>query len=133
MTPSQIAKAAGISPATRHFVLRDEYGLPYDGSRSAHVLAALQRDDLAPGLDDAARIAARGLYKSYSTGRMNVHLALRIREQLTPYQLCALVAHVAATAGVDADDVWPCGVTVGYLADYWINKHADELAVDGAP
>lgn len=114
-----IAKAAGIAPRTKNFVLRDGYGFAYDGSRCEHVLAALQRCDKTPDLDHAARIAAMGLYKSFTTGRMNVQLARRVREQYSPYQLCALVARIAKEAGENA--------TIGYLADSWINQHADEL------
>jgi hypothetical protein len=36
-----------------------------------------------------------------------------------PDQLCALVARIASEAGANA--------TIGYLADNWINKHANEL------
>lgn len=119
VTAKQVAKAAGIGTRTRKFVLRDEYGLAYDGFRCEHILAALQRSDKTPDLDRAARIAAMGLYKSFTTGRMNVHLARRVREQYTPYQLCALVAKVANGAGENA--------TIGYLADDWINEHHAEL------
>ncbi|QYN17518.1 hypothetical protein [Amycolatopsis sp. DSM 110486] len=119
VTAATVANAAGIAPRTKHYVLRDEYGIAYDGNRSTHVLAALQRSDRTPDLDHAVRIAAMGLYKAFTTGRMNIHLARRVREQYSPYQLCALVARIANEAGPDA--------TIGYLADHWINQHADNL------
>jgi hypothetical protein len=122
VTAAQIAKAAGIAPRTKHFVLRDEYGFAYDGSRIDHVLDALSRDDLAPGLDQATYIAARALRKCYSTGRMNVLLAASVRQR-TPYQLCKMVAHIAN--GVGADEL--IRHSIGQVADFWINEHRDEF------
>lgn len=116
---ADIAKAAGIAPRTKRYVLRDEYGWAYDGFRCEHVLAALQRSDKTPELESRARVVAMGLYKSFTTGRMDIHLARRVREQYTPYQICALVAKVA-----NSYDGFP---TIGDLADSWINSHADEL------
>lgn len=118
-TTAKIAQAAGITPRTKHFVLRDDVGVAYPGSRAEHVLAALQRADRSPGLNQTARTAAMGLYKCFTTGRMDFQLARRVREQYTPYQLCALVARIAGEAGPDA--------TIGSLADDWINQHANNL------
>ena len=116
---TDVARAAGIAPRTKRFVLRDEYGFAYEGFRCEHVLAALQRSDKTPGLEHRARIVAMGLYKSFTTGRMNIHLARRVREQYSPYQLCALVAKIA--------NAYTGEPTIGDLADFWINEHADEL------
>jgi hypothetical protein len=118
-TAAQIARAAGIAPRTKNFVLRDEYGFAFDGSRTEHVLDALQREDLAPGLGQRTRICAIALRKCYATGRMNVELARHVRERCTPYQLCALLARITA--------LYPGFPTVGELADGWINEHREEL------
>lgn len=116
---AEIAKAAGIAPRTKRFVLCDEYGWAYEGFRCEHVLAALQRSDKTPALDFRARVVAMGIYKSFTTGRMDIHLARRIREQYTPYQICALVAKIA--------NAYQGEPTIGDLADFWINRHANEL------
>lgn len=118
VTARQIGNVAGIAPRTKRFVLRDEYGIPYDGSRSSHVLGALSRSDKTPGLSADVHRVAYAVNKCFSTARMNVQLAQRIREQYSPYQICALVAKVH-NANPDAN--------VGELADFWINQHADEL------
>jgi hypothetical protein len=117
VTAKQIAKAAGIAPATRHFVLRDELGLAYDGSRTAHVLAALARIDKTPGLPAGVRTAAYATWKCLITARMNPTLSLRV-QAYSPYRVCALVAQIH-TANPDAQ--------IGELADFWINEHAKEL------
>jgi hypothetical protein len=119
-TTSEIAKAAGITPRTKRFVLHDEYGFAYPGTRTDHVLAALQRTDLVQ-LDRRTFTVACALRKCYVTGRMNVELARRVREQKTPYQLCAMVAKIA--------ELWEGDESqgVGDLADILINKWADQL------
>jgi hypothetical protein len=119
ITAAQIAQAAQIAPRTTTFVLRDHDGAAYPGNRAEHVLAALQRGDRTPDLPAGARTAALGLYKCFTTGRMDVQLARRVREQYSPYQLCALVARIATDTGPAA--------TTGYLADDWINQHATDL------
>lgn len=118
-TAKQIAKAAGISPNTKRFVLTDEYGFAYDGSRNEHVLAALQRSDKTPDLPQDARIVAMGIYKSLTTARMNVMLANRVREDYSPYRLCQMVAQVANKVGPNP--------SIGLIADTWLNEHKDEL------
>ena len=119
VTTAQIAKAAGISPRTKKFVLRDEWGLPYDGERVDHVIAALSRNDKAPGLPSHVYTAAYALWKCYRTGRMSDYALLRrVREQYTPYQLCALVAKIH-NAAPEAQ--------IGELADDWINANAATL------
>lgn len=116
---ADLAQAAGIAPRTKRFVLRDEYGVAYDGTRSEHVLDALCRSDITPTIDFRTRIVALGLRKCYTTGRMNVQLARRVREDCTPYQLCGLVTKISA--------MFTGEPTIGELADFWINAHADEL------
>lgn len=120
MLTMEIAKAAGIAPSTKRFVLRDEYGLSYPGTRTDHVLAALQRTDLVQ-LDRRTFTVACALHKCYTTGRMNVELARRVREQKTPYQLCAMVAKIAKLWQGDESE------GVGNLADILINQWADQL------
>jgi hypothetical protein len=117
-TAKEIAQAAGIAPATKRFVLRDEFGLAYDGGRSAHVLAALCRSDKTPALSAGVHTTAYAIWKCLTTARMNLELGRRIREDYSPYRICALVAQVAnATPGAQ----------IGELADFWINAHAAEL------
>jgi hypothetical protein len=116
VTTAQIAKAAGIAPRTKNFVLRDEYGFALDGGRTIHVLAAIQKVDI---MDQRTKVAALALFKCYTTGRMNAELARRVREQYSPYQLCGLVVKIAENY-----DGTP---TIGDLADFWINAHRDEL------
>ena len=121
-TTAQIAKAAGIAPRTKRFVLRDEYGIAYDGSRTEHVLSAVARHDLTPNLDQATHIAARAAVKAITTGRMNPTLANRM-QQFTPYQVCKVVAYIVGTYGAQkliTDSVGP-------VADYWLNEHSDEI------
>lgn len=120
ITTREIAQAASIGPRTKHFRLTDEYGLAYDGGRTYHVLAALGRSDKTPALDQRTRIVAAGMFKCFTTGRMNVHLARYLREDLTPYQLCGIVAKIA-----NSYQGWP---SIGDLADTWINQHAAGLA-----
>lgn len=120
MKTKDIAAAAGISPRTKRFVLLDELGLSYSGNRTDLVLAALQRPDRVK-LDRRTFMVAAALHKCYATGRMNVELARRVREQKTPYQLCAMVAKIA--------ELWEGDVSegVGNLADVLINRWADQL------
>lgn len=122
VTTAQIAKAAGIAPRTKDFVLRDEFGFAHDGSRTDHVLSALGRDDLTPGVGQAVYIAAHALRKCYVTGRMNSQLAATM-PQRTPYQLCKMVAHIVN--GVGTDQI--IAHSVGPIADVWINAHRDEF------
>lgn len=121
MTTTQtIAKAAGIAPRTRKFVLTDECGFAYDGNRNTHVLAALNRSDKTPELDERTRRIAQAVYKSLTTtGRMNSSLAVRILADYTPYQVCGVVAKIS--------EKFEGEPTIGELADFWINKHAEEL------
>lgn len=126
-----IARAAQITPETKDFALLDDCGLPYDGSRSAHVLAALQRSDKTPGLSASTHLVAAALYKCFTTDRMNPELARWVREECSPYDLCLLVARIESLYQQDLaasapDSMFRTG-GVGYLADHWINENAEEL------
>lgn len=114
-----VAKAAGIASRTKRFVLRDQYGVAYDGGRSEHVLAALCRSDKTPDLDWRTRTIANAVYKSITTGRMNPSLAVRMTADYSPYQVCGVVAKIA--------QMYDGEPTIGELADFWINAHAEEL------
>jgi hypothetical protein len=114
-----IAAAAGIAPRTRKFALTDEFGSRFDGGRTSHVLAALARSDKTPELDQRTRIVAMAVQKSLSTGRMTPALAVRMIADYTPYQVCGVVAKIAEKFEGDP--------TIGELADFWINAHAEEL------
>lgn len=115
-TAKAIAAAAGIGPRTKRFVLRDADGLAYDGDRTEHVLAALCRSDRTE-LPTVVHYTAYAIYKCLVTARMNPALVSKVRAY-SPYQICKLVAHVAGVAGE---------LSVGELADTWINAHAGEL------
>ncbi len=116
-TAKAVARAVGITPATRRFVLRDEYGLPYDGRQYDLVLAALSRPDRTPTLDARLHTVAYALRKSMTSGRMPAASENRIAEY-SPYQLCALVARVANDC---------LETTVGGICDGWIAAHHVEL------
>lgn len=120
MNAKQIATAARISPRTKHYVMCDELGLADDRYMPRHmqVMAALNRSDRT-SIDFRERVVAMALVKSINTGRMNVNLARRVREDYTPYQICALVAKISAAYQGDP--------TIGDLADFWINAHAEQL------
>lgn len=115
--PADIARAAGIAPRTKRYVLRDEYGYAYDGGRYEHVLCALMRSDKTDGLSFKVRTVAMALHKSISSARMNPVSSLRI-QAYTPYQLCALVARIAN----DCPET-----TIGGICDRWIAANHKDL------
>lgn len=126
ITAKQVAQAAGIAPRTKQFTLRDEYGDPrcdadgfrFEGCRTEHVLLAIA---FANNVDGSVDIAARAIYKSFTTGRMRIDLVRHFREDLTPYQICAAVAKVVNEYGTYNLHTR----SVGAVADYWLNEHAD--------
>jgi hypothetical protein len=61
---------------------------------------------------------AYAVWKCFTTARMNLDLARRVREDYSPYRVCALVAQIANANG---------NAQIGELADFWINEHAAEL------
>lgn len=117
VTGRQLAAAIGIGPRTKRFVLRDSDGIPYDGRRAHLVLAALARSDRTPDLSADVHTVAYALHKSLTTARMNPAIANRVCE-LTPYQLCALVARVVR----DCPET-----TTGGICDTWLPRHQSEL------
>jgi hypothetical protein len=114
---ADIARAAGIAPRTKRYVLRDEYGYPHDGARYEHVLCAIMRSDITEGLPMKVRTVAIALHKSISTARMPAVPSLRIKAY-TPYRLCALVARIANECPE---------TTIGGICDRWIAQHHGEL------
>jgi hypothetical protein len=117
MSARELARALGIAPRTRRFVLRDEYGCAYEGRRAEHVLAALSRSDKTPGLSAELHTVAHALFKSMTTGRMNASVAMAICD-LSPYRVCGIVARVAAECPE---------TTTGGICDYWLPEHQQEL------
>lgn len=114
---ADVARAAGIAPRTKRYVLRDEYGFAYDGGRYEHVLSALMRSDKTDGLSFKVRTVAMALHKSISSARMNPTSSLRI-QAYTPYQLCALVARIANECPE---------TTIGGICDGWIAANHNSL------
>jgi hypothetical protein len=117
VTTKQIAQTVGVTPRSKQFIFRDEFGIPYDGRRNENLLAALSRSDRTPTLPANVHVIAYALRKSLVTGRANPESANKIYAY-TPYQICALVAHVV-NANPDA--------TIGDIADDWINDNAVTL------
>ncbi|MBN6054551.1 hypothetical protein JYK22_21595, partial [Nonomuraea sp. RK-328] len=124
MTAREIAKAIGVGTRTRKFEMRDregytvmgQYGVP----RYARVLNSLMRSDLTDATS-RVRIVAMALYKSISTGRMNPVCSSLIQQRYTPYQLCALVARIAA----ECDET-----TIGGICDIWLSANIARLCGD---
>lgn len=123
-TASQIAKAVGIAPRTKRYRALNTNGYPLlmvgEAERWEEVFYAIRaaRTDRQT-VSMRTFIVVCALTKAMHTCRMNVHLARRIREQYTPYQLCMLVAKISAK--------FEGQPSIGELADEWINKHADQL------
>ena len=116
-TARDLARAIGIGPRTRRFVLRDRDGIAYDGRRTHLVLAALARSDKTPGLSADLHTVAYALHKSITTARMSPDVANRLCE-LSPYQVCAVVARVARDCPQ---------TTTGGICDVWLPQHQHEL------
>lgn len=124
MTTTQtIAQAAGIAPRTKRFTAVDQHGDPVfmmgEAERWEHVVSAIRLARTERKLlDTRTYTVACAVWKWMSTGRANPTVAMRVRA-LTPYQVCGLVAKIS--------DTFPGEPTVGELADFWINEHAEEL------
>lgn len=116
-TARQIAQAAGIAPATKRYVLRDECGLPYEGRQYTHVLGALSRSDRTPDLSARIHTVAYALFKCMTSARMDAVSVNRIATY-SPYRLCALVARVALECPE---------TTIGGICDGWLIRHHTEL------
>lgn len=117
MKTREIARAAKIAPATKRYVLRDEYGIAHDGRQYQHVLGALGRSDLTPDLSQRVHTVAYALNKCMSSARMCAVSTNRIAAY-SPYRLCALVARIAA----ECDET-----TIGGICDGWLLAHHREL------
>lgn len=109
-TTQATAKAAGIYPRTRRYVLKDDNGIAYEGRRYTHVLAALSRSDITPDLSQRLHTVAYALLKCMSSARMDAVSVNRIAAY-SPYQLCALVIRIA--------DECP-ETTIGGICDGWL-------------
>ena len=116
ITTAQVARSVGISPRTRRFILRDQDGIAYDGSRTELVLAALSRSDKSD-LPADVHTVAYAVRKSLVTARMNATAAMRVRF-MSPYRVCALVATVARECPE---------TTTGGICDGWLPEHIERL------
>lgn len=115
ITTTQIARSLGVAPRTKRYILRDEYGLPYQGRHYSHVFAALGRSDLTPDLSERVHTVAYALRKCMISGRMPAESENRIADY-SPYRMCALVARIARECPE---------TTIGGICDDWlIANHA---------
>lgn len=116
MTAREIAKAIGVGTRTRKYVMQDEYGIAVrSGMRPyADVLATLSRSDLSD-LPQRIHTVAYALRKCMVSARMPAASENRIATY-SPYQMCALVARVAAECPE---------TTIGGICDIWLmDNHA---------
>jgi hypothetical protein len=118
-----IAKAVCIAPRTKRFEAIGVDGLPVfmigEAERWEHVISAIRlaRTERRE-LDMRTYIVALAITKWINTGRANPTAATKVRAR-SPYQVCALVARIS--------ELFEGEPTVGELADFWINEHAEEL------
>jgi len=117
ITTAQVARSVGIGPRSKRFVLRDQDGIAYDGSRTELVLAALSRSDKSPDLPADVHTVAYAVRKSLVTARMRPGPALRLRA-MSPYRICALVASVARECPE---------TTTGGICDDWLPGNIERL------
>ena len=117
ITTAQVARSVGIGPRSKRFVLRDQDGTAYDGSRTELVLAALSRSDKSPDLPAEVHTVAYAVRKSLVTARMGATFALRLRE-MSPYRICGLVARVACECPE---------TTTGGICDDWLPGNIERL------
>jgi hypothetical protein len=118
-----VAKAVGIAPRTKRFEAIGADGLPVfmigEAERWEHVISAIRLARTERGeLDVRTYTIACAIWKWINTGRANPTAAMKVRAR-SPYQVCALVARISG--------LFEGEPTVGELADFWINKHAEEL------
>jgi hypothetical protein len=116
VTTVQVARSVGIGPRTKRFVLRDTDGIPYDGSRTELILAALSRPDKSE-LPAEVHTVAYAVRKSLVTARMRATYAMRLRS-MSPYRVCALVATIAGECPE---------TTTGGICDDWLPQHIERL------
>ena len=111
-----VAAAAGISPYTTEFDLRDAYGYTYDGTRTVKVLAALARSDITPTLSDRVHTVAFALLAALQDKDMPQTVIDRLDR--TPYEMVALVTYLCRIA--ESEYSW-------FIVD-WIICFAEHLA-----
>ena len=116
ITTTQVARSVHVSPRTKRFVMTDRCDMPYDGSRTELVLAALSRSDKSD-LPADVHTVAYAVYKSLTTARMRPGPALRLRA-MSPYRVCELVAAVARECPE---------TTTGGICDEWLPAHIERL------
>ena len=117
MKATEIAKRLGIGYRTKrsNYVLRDR-GIRCEGGPVEHVLAGILRLKDKPMV---VHLAAYGLLKAISTGRMEVSAANCFRETYTPYQVCKLVALVAYEI--------PDNQGVAVVSDEWVHANRERI------
>ena len=116
ITTAQVARSVGIGPRSKRFVLRDQDGIAYDGSRTELLLAALSRSDKSD-LPAEVHTVAYAVRKSLTTARMQASAAVRLMA-MPPYRVCALVAAVARECPE---------TTTGGICDGWLPQHIERL------
>lgn len=116
-TTKNLMRALGVHHNQKTFILRDEYGISYEGHPVLLALAALSRTDVTPTLSADVHRVAYAIHKCIASGRMPTSAHLRIHGYKIS-RLCGMVAQVHA----DCYDK-----TIGEIADSWLIQHADEL------
>ncbi len=114
---SDLMRALGVGNNARAFILRDEFGIRYEGPPVQLALAALSRADHTPDLPADVHRVAYAIYKSMATGRMTPAAVMRIQSYKIS-KLCGLVARVHEEC---------YDKTIGEIADSWLIQHAEEL------
>lgn len=116
-TAKQIASALRISPRTKRFDIKDEYGLTISTDRTTNVLSSLANSDRSE-VPCRIRTVAYALLKSIETARMNPVTSLRLRLETSPYQVCERVARIANQCPEQE---------IGGICDVWLPAHHAEL------
>ena len=123
ITAREIAAVVGIAPRTKRFEAIGNDGLPVfligEAERWEHVISAIRLARTErQALDMRTYIIACAVSKWINTARANPTAAMKVRAK-TPYQVCAMVARIS--------ELFEGDVTIGELADFWLNEHAEEL------
>ena len=119
VTTRELAEALDIEPQNKRYSFpgHDDHDCTVSAG-ALLVLAALGRGDITPSLNAHVHMVAYAVRKSIVTGRMDPAVANRVRG-MTPYQVCEVVALVAAECGDAA--------TVGGICDMWLPRHQHDL------
>jgi hypothetical protein len=124
LTTREVAQAVGVAPRTKHFTVTDEDGFPvlYDGTRNELILAVLASHSHNKIADKGRRnrcaLVAAALLKAITTGRLNPAASMRIMDEYTSYQVCALVARISR----DCPEY-----ELGGICDEWICRNHAQL------